>query len=211
MKLDLHVHTSYSIDSIISPKDLALKSHRLGIVPAVTDHNNMKAHQELQKLGAVFIPGEEIKTDRGDVIGLYLTEPVARNISFAEAIDLIHGQGGLVYLPHMFDRTRSGCGDPGKLKDRIDILEVFNARALESSSNRKAYVYAEENRIVPAVGSDSHFLFEFGATYNKVPDFDLDSPRQLLRALPKASHVMKRAPFYVRGTTSVVKLIKSLL
>ena len=87
---------------------------------------------------------------------------------------------------------------------------MFNSRTLLDSQNEKAAEFAKKYKKPAAVGSDSHFLLEFGSTYNDVPDFDLDDPGQFLKSLSKAKFVKTRAPFYVRGTTTAVKFFKRM-
>ncbi|MBI5046557.1 PHP domain-containing protein [Candidatus Micrarchaeota archaeon] len=208
MRIDFHVHTKYSPDSIINPKDLVSKACKLDILPCISDHNLIDAHTELRKYSAQFIPAEEIRTDRGDLIGLFLTQTIPKTTEFGESLDRIREQGGLAYLPHMYDRTRAGViPDKSELK-KIDIIEIFNARCLSQDYNSKAKSFARKHKKLEAVGSDSHFLFEFGTTYNELPDFDLDSPKELLKSLRKAKFVTIPAPFYVRGTTTLVKFAK---
>ena len=211
IRIDFHTHTKYSRDSLIEPKKLAAKAQMLGIIPAVTDHDSIKAHADFRALGASFIPGEEISTGKGDLIGLYLNEPIAKKTSFPEAIDLIHSQGGLAYLPHMFDATRAGVSSP-ELAKKVDIIEIFNARSVMKDFNMKAEAFANANGIPGAAGSDSHFLSEFGSTYTELPEFDIASPKELMNALKSKSAkiVGKPAPLYVKGTTTIVKLWKKL-
>ncbi len=211
MKLDFHVHTKYSIDSIIEPKALVARSRASGVVPAITEHNNIDSHRELRSLGADFIPGEEIRTDRGDLIGLYLNEPIPRMTPFLEAIDIIHMQGGLAYLPHMYDRSRRGVVPAKEEAGKLDIIEVFNARCPLASYNGRAGSFARELSKPGAVGSDSHFIFEFGHNWNEVPDFDLQDPKGLMKALGKARFTTKKATMLVRGTTTFVAMGKKLV
>jgi hypothetical protein len=212
MKIDFHVHTSHSPDSLIRLADLQRKSEALGIIPALADHYSIKAHAEARSLGMRFIPGEEILTDKGDLIGLYLSELIPKNVPFAEAIDNVHGQGGLAYLPHMYDYGRSKEHPSEKEASKADIVEVFNARCLNRDFNARAAASAEKYDKPGAAGSDSHFLFEFGTTYAEVPDFDIeDNPSGLLKALKDAKLVTRPAPFYVRGTTSVIHAAKKLM
>ncbi len=206
MRLDLHVHTRCSIDSVIRPRDLAERSRKSGIIPAITEHNSIDSHKEMRALKADFIPGEEIRTDRGDLIGLYLSQVIPKKTPFMEAVDQIHAQGGLAYLPHMYDRSRKGVVPPAEEARKLDIIEVFNARCPLESFNVKAEAFARANRLAMALGSDSHFLMEFGHNYNEVPDFDLSDPKALMRALSGARLVKKKAPLLVRGTTSLVAL-----
>jgi predicted metal-dependent phosphoesterase TrpH len=211
MKVDLHVHTKYSIDSIIEPKALVARSRKSGVIPAITDHNNTDAHAVFRSLGADFIQGEEVRTDRGDLIGLYLNEPIPRMTPFLEAIDIIKGQGALAYLPHMYDRSRRGVVPSPEEAKGLDIVEIFNARCPFESFNEKAEAFADECIKRKAVGSDSHFLFEFGTTFSDVPEFDLQDPKGLVAALRKAKYVKKKATMLVRGTTTFVAVGKKLI
>ena len=211
MKLDLHCHTSHSIDSIIKIADLKKRSEKTGVIPAITDHNSIGAHREMRSLGASFIPGEEIRTDRGDLIGLYLTENIPKRTPFAEAIDKIHSQGGIAYLPHMYDRSRKGVIPSEEEAERIDIIEVFNSRCPLEEFNAKAAAFAGRQKILQACGSDSHFLFEFGSTYNEVPDFDIGSPKEFIQAMGSARMATKKATVFVRGTTALVAVAKKTL
>jgi hypothetical protein len=211
MKIDLHCHTRYSIDSIIKPKELMKKSEKTGVIPAITDHNTVQAHKELRSFGAKFIPGEEIRTDRGDLIGLYLTENIPRMTPFAEAIDKIHAQGGIAYLPHMYDKSRKGVIPTDEEAKKLDIIEVFNSRCPIQDYNAKAAAFANSQKKPGAAGSDSHFLFEFGSTYNDVPDFDISDPKAFLRSIQSAKLTTKKAPIFVRGTTTAVALTKKFM
>jgi predicted metal-dependent phosphoesterase TrpH len=217
LKIDFHTHTNHSSDSVIRSRDLAAKSVKLGIIPAITDHNTIDGHEDFRALRALFIPGEEILTERGDLIGLYMNDEIKKRTAFLETIDMIHSQGGLVYLPHMFDVSRKGMGAPPKEAiKKIDIVEVFNARCLSPSYNEKAEEFASKNKIPGAAGSDSHFLFEFGFTYVELPDLsesDLDDPKALLSALKsKDRRLVKRsAPFFVRGTTKAISIARKII
>jgi hypothetical protein len=169
----------------------------------------MGGHQDFYKMHHPFIPGEEITTDSGDLIGLYINEPIPKKTPFLDALDAIHEQAGLAYLPHMFDVTRSGASRP-ELARKADIIEVFNARSVMKNFNQKAAEFAKKTGIPGAAGSDSHSLFEFGTTYTLLPSFDLENPKELLKALPKAEIFGKPAPIFVKGTTAAVKIWKKL-
>jgi predicted metal-dependent phosphoesterase TrpH len=213
MKIDFHVHTRSSPDSLIRPADLARKSARLGIIPTIADHDSIRSHAAMRALHAPFIPAEEIFTDKGDLIGLFVNELIPKGTLFLEAIDRIHEQGGVAYLPHMFDRKRSGRYASDSEAAMVDVIEVFNARCMDPSFNRLADEFARSRKLLRAAGTDSHFLFEFGSTYTDLPGIgldDLDSPKAIIKALgsKKASIHGERAPLYARGTTKVVSLIR---
>lgn len=211
MRIDFHVHTNHSIDTLIRPRDLAAKSRKLGIIPAITDHNTISCHAEMRSLGAQFIPGEEVETDKGDLTGLYLTEEIPKGTQFLDTVDKIKEQGGIVYLPHMYDYGRAGKHVEEEEAAKADIIEVFNARCMKREYNEKAMAFAEKHKKLKAAGTDSHFLFEFGSTYTELPDFDIDNPKALLKALRNAKHTTKKAPIYVRGTTITAMYCKKLL
>src|SRR5204862_615839 len=135
---DLHLHTSWSHDCSIEVDDLLdhAEAEGLGAI-AVTDHNvfggALDAAERARGRRIVVIPGEEVKTaGQGEVIGLFLREEIPRGLSFGETIAAIRAQGGLVYLPHPFDRLHA-IPEPATLHRHlaeIDVLEVYNARLL---------------------------------------------------------------------------------
>lgn len=207
VKLDLHVHSVCSKDSIISFSSLHSLSKK-GWVFALTDHNTVCGWEKLYKKGVKFIPGEEISTLDGDVIGLYLTEAIPSGFSALEAIDLIHSQGGLALLPHIFDPTRHGVKDKEAWK-RADIIEGWNARA-PSESNKKALSLAKSLGKVISVGSDAHLPWELGRSYVSVKEIP-ESPKHLLHLLNEGEFNFEPAPFSVRLFRAVKFKIKSLL
>lgn len=210
LKIDFHVHTHYSLDSLNDPIKLIRKAEETGVVPAITDHNTIKAHKQLKNYKGRFIPGEEIRTDKGDLIGLYLQEEIPKGTSFLEAIDRIKEQGAISYLPHMYDITRHGVGIE-ELAKKVDIVETFNGHCLTDSPDKKAEIFASKNGKLTACGSDSHLLFEFGYSWNELKNFDLMNPSELLKALKTNRQVTKRSPFFVRGTLSGIYLTRKIL
>jgi predicted metal-dependent phosphoesterase TrpH len=94
------------------------------------------------------------------VIGLFLTEEIPRGLSFGDTIAAIRGQGGLVYLPHPFDRLHA-IPDPQTLSrhlGEIDVFEVYNARLLFEAYNDEALRYARKYNLTMGAGSDAHVL-----------------------------------------------------
>jgi predicted metal-dependent phosphoesterase TrpH len=163
---DLHLHTSWSHDCGIEVADLLdhAEDEGLGAI-AVTDHNvfggALEAAEVARGRDLVVIPGEEVKThEQGEVIGLFLKEEIPRGMSFGETIAAIKSQGGLVYLPHPFDRLHS-IPDPATLHRHlaeIDVFEVYNARLLFENYNDEALRFATKYNLVAGAGSDAHVL-----------------------------------------------------
>ncbi len=160
------MHTSWSHDCAVDPADLIMyaEANGLGAI-AVTDHNAFGGALETAELARehelIVIPGEEIKTDeQGEVIGLFLREEIPRGLSFEQTVKAIRAQGGLVYLPHPFDRMHS-IPDPATLQRHladIDVFEVYNARLLFEAYNEEALRFARKYNLTVGAGSDAHVL-----------------------------------------------------
>jgi predicted metal-dependent phosphoesterase TrpH/glycosyltransferase involved in cell wall biosynthesis len=161
---DLHLHTSWSTDCSVDVEDLLDHAQEQGLgAIAVTDHNVFGGALEAVELARdrdlIVIPGEEVKTDgQGEVIGLFLSEEIPRGMSFADTIAAIKAQGGLVYLPHPFDRMHS-IPNPATLHRHladIDVFEVYNARLLFEAYNDEALRFARKYNLTMGGGSDAH-------------------------------------------------------
>jgi hypothetical protein len=163
---DLHLHTSWSHDCSIEVDELLdhAEAEGLGAI-AVTDHNvfggALEAVERARGRKLVVIPGEEVKTDgQGEVIGLFLREEIPRGMSFADTVAAIRAQGGLVYVPHPFDRMHA-IPDAATLHRHlaeIDVLEVYNARLLFEAYNEEALRFARKYNLTSGAGSDAHVL-----------------------------------------------------
>ncbi|CAN5143951.1 hypothetical protein BH18ACT12_BH18ACT12_15090 [soil metagenome] len=163
---DLHMHTSWSHDCAVDPADLIMYAEGSGLgAIAVTDHNVFGGALETTELAheheLIVIPGEEIKTDgQGEVIGLFLNEEIPRGMSFPDTVAAIKEQGGLVYLPHPFDRMHS-IPDAATIQHHladIDVFEVYNARLLFEGYNEEALRFARKYNLTMGAGSDAHVL-----------------------------------------------------
>jgi hypothetical protein len=142
---------------------------------ALTDHNTMDGVKELQKIASFqVIPGEEIKTPYGEIIGLYLQEAIPGGLSPQETCARIKEQGGLVIVPHPFDLTRpSHLGEPWleSVLPYIDALEVRNARVIFPWHNTQAVRFARRHNLPATAGSDAHMAMEVGQVRVEMPAF----------------------------------------
>ena len=198
IEVDLHMHTDHSGDCA-TPVDVLINTARdrgLGAI-AITDHNEVSGALEARKLAEELgdikvIVAEEVKTaEQGEVIGLFLEEKIPKGLTMAETIAEIRAQGGLVYVPHPFDRFHS-VPDYEHLLDiveEIDLLEVFNPRVAVTSFNEEAVRFARKYRIVPAAGSDSHVAQGLGSVRQRIHDFD--GPAEFLEAMRGADITRK--------------------
>ena len=195
--VDLHMHTDHSSDCA-TPVDVLLASARdagLGAI-AVTDHNEISgahdARAKAAEFGVKVIVAEEVKTaDQGEVIGLFIEDKIPRGMTLEETIAAIKDQGGLVYVPHPFDRLHSVPDYEHLLAvvEDIDALEVFNARVAISAFNEEAVRFAAKYRIVGGAGSDAHVPQGLGSVRIRMRDFD--GPEEFLESLRAADIVRK--------------------
>ena len=209
IKLELHIHSEYSIDSLMSLDKLIEKCKEKDLIPIITDHNSVKSVEKLKERNSLFIPGIEVSSKDGHIIGLFCDKIIPRDLSAEETIDRIHKQGGLAIAVHPFDRYREGLEKPELIK-KCDIIEVFNARTFRKE-NEKAEEFAKKYKMIKIIGSDAHFLFEIGKTYIEMEEFDFNNPKDFLKKLKKAKFHKKTAPFYVHGPTKLVKFYKKLI
>jgi predicted metal-dependent phosphoesterase TrpH len=194
---DLHMHTSWSHDCAVDAADLIMYAEGTGLgAIAVTDHNVFGGALETAELARdrdlIVIPGEEVKTDgQGEVIGLFLKEEIPRGLSFANTVAAIKEQGGLVYLPHPFDRMHS-IPEPATLQRHlaeIDVFEVYNARLLFEAYNDEALRFARKYNLTMGAGSDAHVLQGVGTGAVRMRAFE--GPEEFLVSL-RSAQVLRR-------------------
>src|SRR5206468_3714742 len=135
-------------------------------VLTITDHNRIEGALELAELAPFkVIVGEEVRTREGEIIGLFIEEFIPPHLSPEETIHEIKRQGGVVYVPHPFDRVRRSVIKRDALfrvAPLVDALEVLNARCHISSDNAAAVAFAVERGLLQGAGSDAHTAFEVG-------------------------------------------------
>jgi glycosyltransferase involved in cell wall biosynthesis len=195
--VDLHMHTDHSHDCA-TPVEVLLATARdqgLGAI-AVTDHNVVSgAHEAAAKakeFGVKVIVAEEVKTaHQGEVIGLFIDEQIPRGLTLAETVAEIKRQGGLVYVPHPFDRMHAVPDYEHLLTiiEDIDLIEVYNPRVAIGSFNEEAERFSAKYRILAAAGSDSHVAQGLGSVRVRMRDFD--GAQEFLESLRTAEILTK--------------------
>jgi glycosyltransferase involved in cell wall biosynthesis len=195
--VDLHMHTDHSYDCA-TPVEVLLAEARargLGAI-AITDHNEISGALEARAKadGLTVIVGEEVKTaEQGEVIGLFIEEKIPRGLTLAETIAEIKRQGGLVYVPHPFDRMHSVPDYEHLLGviDDVDAIEVFNPRIAITEFNEEAVRFAAKYRIPAGAGSDAHVPQGLGSVRIRMRDFD--GPQEFLQSLRDADIIRNPA------------------
>ena len=215
--IDLHCHTSSSFDSLASPGAVMRAAISRGLTHlAITDHDRIDGALRARDAapdGLTVIVGEEVKSADGDLVAVFIEKPVPPGLPALETIAAIREQGGLVGVPHPFDRMRgygrrSGA-DPAGIAAAVDWVEIYNARVIGASANERAALFAKEQALPGLCASDSHTVLEVGVSYNIVRG-DPGTAAGLLAALATADIHPYRASYYVRAWTPLAKLVQSM-
>lgn len=206
LKYDLHVHSKYSSDGYLDPKKLVKVAQKRGLSGvALTDHNTLQGGlktKEYETEDFQIMVGSEINTDRGEVIGLFLTEEIKEK-NFLEVVEEIKSQNGLVLLPHPFDQLRGNGIRPEKEDSKlVDGVEVFNSRCLRKGYNDQAQMYAKKHGLNSVAGSDAHFANEIGKAGIITPDNEVRE--HLLRG--DVTIFGEKSIFLNLGFTKVLKI-----
>jgi hypothetical protein len=213
MRIDLHLHTWASFDSLSDPEAVLRRARERGLDRiAITDHNSVEVGLSMAaRYPERVIPGEEVKTAEGiDVIGLYLSSAIPKGTPAHETCLRIREQGGIVYLPHPYARGKGGSGVLAEaLAPLLDVVEVFNARLLSRDRNEKAGDLARKHNLLRGAGSDAHTLAEVGGAWVELPAHP-NTPRDFLAALASAERHGKPANPAVFLASILAKARKAL-
>ena len=169
IRADLHVHTTFSQDSLITPQDLVYYSKKRGLnAVAVTDHDQLDgAYKIAKETDFLVIPGMEVSSADGHIIALNVKELIPKDLSAIETVDRIHKAGGVAIACHPFVRFKGSLGE--KVCESFDAIEVINARAQPyANSVRKAQETAERLKLPRVAGTDAHYGPQIGYGYTVI-------------------------------------------
>lgn len=215
MKVDLHIHTTYSPDSSASLEGIVDQSQKVGLgCIAITDHGTAEGALALKKIvppQLTVIVGEEIMSSAGEIIGYFLKETIPNGLPAEEVIRRIKEQGGLVCVPHPFDglaRHPLRVNRHPDLLPNIDIIEIFNARSISPKWAREARIFAREHGLLGSAGSDAHVSRDVGRAYIEMPPFD--GPEEFKIALAKGKVGGQRNNLFDHFLTALSTMPKRL-
>ncbi len=179
MKLDLHVHTSYSADCDERLENYFKAAHKNGLNGfAITDHNEVKGAIKAYQLAkqykdVVILRGVEVSSDKGHILGYGIKEPIPRGLSPEETVEKITNLGGVAVAAHPFRRA-SGLGPEVVKKVKFKNVETLNHRSLHNE-NKRAVQLASELHAGTTGGSDAHFSSELGLA---ATEFKINTTRE---------------------------------
>jgi predicted metal-dependent phosphoesterase TrpH len=214
VRVDMHLHTSRSFDCLNDPVALLDAAAARGVqILCITDHNEISCALAMkQNFPDRIIVGEEVKTAEGvDLIGLFIHTHIPKSTPARKTCDLIHEQGGLVYVPHPFARGKGGGGRIlDVIADQIDAIEGFNARLHDPRLNERAVAWARSRGLPLGAGSDAHTLIEVGRAHVELPRFQ-DDAQSFRAALQDATIHGETSSRLVHVASTYAKLQKRIL
>ena len=215
LKADLHIHTEYSLDCNTPLEQVIKRCRETGInCIAISDHGIIEGALKMQSIAPFpVIIAEEILTPYGEIMGMFLKEGIPSGLSVEETISRIRAQGGLVAIPHPFDRFRPSALDSEIIEElaaqeQIDIIEVFNSRTPLYRSSAKAKAFARKYGIPGSAGSDAHTLYEIGNACVEMPEFN--GRDDFLQALAKGRVTGRRTNPLVHINSILARLKSNL-
>lgn len=218
LRFEVHTHTKYSHDSLLNKwfYFIMLKLRKINIV-AITDHNEIQGAIEYQKFlkkhNISVIVGEEIFTEKGEVIGLFLQKRIEPGLSVRDTMLEIKAQGGIVYIPHPYDEKRYKTVLPvEEIRiniELIDIIEIHNGRnKLTLFSEKQLAIANSFPKVHQLVGSDAHTFIELGRNFNLIEEFH--SMEEFLCNLKYVTHIRKDCIQISHHITKFVRVFKLL-
>jgi predicted metal-dependent phosphoesterase TrpH len=199
IKVDLHVHSCYSQDSLITPEELVFYAKKNGMDGiAVTDHDRLDSAIKIAKESEfLIIPGMEITSSDGHIVALRISEPIPKGLSADETVERIHEAGGLAVACHPIAFFKKSLGR--HVSSKFDAIEVANASAFPFGlSVKTARQFALSLGIAQVGGTDAHYGPQIGYAYTL-----LDSELKVDRVIDaiangKCMSVGKAIPWWLR-------------
>jgi hypothetical protein len=213
-QVDLHSHTLWSKDSLTQFDTIIRLCEQRGIDRiAITDHNTADGALAMQRIAPeLVIVGEEIMTTQGEILAYFVNETVPAGLSPDETIRRLRDQGAVISVLHPFDRLRKGAWreeDLQAIVDRVDAIEIFNARCLFMADNDRAQEFALRHNLIGTVGSDAHIPVEYGQALMRLRPFKNDA-EDFLGSLRTAETIKRLSPYYVHLGSTFAKWMKRL-
>jgi len=200
MKADLHIHTNYSFDGLSSPLEVVEAAIEKGLdCICITDHNEVegafKARDYAKDKNILVIPGIEVLSKSGDILGIDVEKKIPDNLSAEETIREISKAGGLAVIPHPFDWPVENFvgGEKRILDSKVEVIEAFNSSVVSRAANKKALKFVKDNNFLFTAGSDAHRAEYIGRGYLQTFE-DFNSASELIEKIREKRVEIKGRP-----------------
>ncbi|RBQ23012.1 hypothetical protein ALNOE001_12920 [Candidatus Methanobinarius endosymbioticus] len=224
MKLDPHIHSSYSGDARSTPKEIIERAKLIGLdIIALSDHNTVKGSKVAIELSKnlddlLVVPSIEISSSEGHILGFGIESAIPRDLSPEETVERVHDEGGIAIIPHPFSSYRRGLFFNNKktmektIKKKIRGVEVLNARCIIGYSNHESNKLADKHSLAKIGSSDSHFVEAVGNCYTEIEIDNEPSVHDVIQAIKsrKAKVRGKRTSNYLIAREVVNKKIRRI-
>lgn len=213
-RVDLHNHTKWSKDCLVELETIlrVCEERQIDRI-AITDHNTAEGALAMQKLSPErVIVGEEIMTPQGEILAYFVKETVPAGMTPEETIKRLRDQGAVISVSHPFDRLRKGAWEEANLLriiDKVDAIEIFNARCLFLQDNLRAIAFAQKHGLNGTAGSDSHIAKEYGTALTLMRPFE-NTPEDFLDALRTANYTQQMSSWLVHLGSTYAKWARKL-
>ena len=184
LKIDLHVHTVYSGDSSITLEKAIVAAKKAGLDGfAITDHDNVEMNKKIlgKNFDLIIIPGVEVTSKDGHILGLGVLEPIKPNLSAFETVKKIHELGGLAIAPHPLNPFKHSLNKNVVEKIGVDAVETANA-SMPHILQFKVEELAEKLNVAKTGGSDAHIPSSIGKAYTII-EVEEKSLESILKAI----------------------------
>lgn len=213
-QIDMHSHTFWSRDCLTRFERIAALCQKRGLDRiAITDHNTAEGALAFKRVAPeLVLVGEEIMTTEGELLAYFVRQSVPRGLTPDETIQRLRNQGAVISVAHPFDRLRKGAWREEALlaiADKVDAVEIFNARCIYPEDNTKALAFAQQHNLLGTIGSDAHTWPEYGRAFARIRPF-ADDPEDFLDALREASYVKRFSSWGVHVGSTAAKWSRKL-
>ena len=213
LNVEFHCHSMYSDDSFSRLEDMIFEAKKKGVDRLIiTDHHTIEGAQIAEKMAPdVVIVGEEIQTDKGELLAAYVKVNIPDGTPYRKAIEMLREQDAFISVSHPFDVKRSGwtTTELVELAGLVDAFEVFNARVYHPSENMNALAFAQEHNKPGTVGSDAHMVREIGVATLKLPYFS--NGNELRKVINAGEPLVKLSPTWVHYYSGFAQTFKKLV
>lgn len=172
LRIDLHIHTDHSKDSLVSVDEAIQRCREVGLDGfAVTDHDTLSGVGEaIEKAGdLIVIPGMEVLARGGHILALDVSEPIPAGLSLMETVEMIHDQDAVAVIAHPYSVFRTWVNSRDIKEAGFNAVEVANAAQFPYRwMLRKNTALAEKLGLPKTGGSDAHNPETVGLAYTVV-------------------------------------------